>query len=64
MFLYVPRVVEWPFYGGLVEEENNNSIKQERKMGTKIRELERITVIYGVNGGGLVKEVLTVEALI
>jgi len=47
-----------------VEEENNNSIKQERKMGTKIRELERITVIYGVNGGGLVKEVLTVEALI
>jgi len=36
-----------------VEEENNSNIKQESKTGVEIRELKRITVINGINDGGV-----------
>ena len=51
-------------YNGLVKEENSNNIKQGSKAGAKIRGLERITVINGVNCRELVKEALMVVALI
>jgi len=44
--------------------KTSSSIKQGSKTGAEIRELERITVINGVNGRGSVKEALMVEALI
>ena len=36
-----------------MEEENSNSIKQGSQTREEIRELERITIINGVNGGGV-----------
>ena len=47
-----------------MEEENSNSIKQGSETRAEIRDLERITVINCVNGGGPIKEALIVEALI